>query len=76
MKRAQAIGLAALGAAALVILWLAMSNRQPPLLPADRAHAEFAGPEGCLTCHGPGKSRPRPPSHPVANDCMRCHGRR
>ena len=41
MNRKQWIVLVAIMIAAGFIAWLALSSRQPPLLPADDAHAAF-----------------------------------
>lgn len=76
MKRSQWIALAALALAAAFIAWLARSGRQPPLLPADETHARFESAAACLTCHGPQGTQPRPPRHPLGDECLRCHGYR
>jgi len=66
--------LAALAALAALIGWVALRSRQPPMLPADEAHAAFVSAEACLTCHGPGGPVPQGRNHPLGNDCTRCHG--
>jgi cytochrome c553 len=58
------------------VLWLALRTRQPPLLPADAAHAPSPEAPACLTCHGPGGPSPRSVNHPLGDDCGRCHGAR
>jgi len=59
---------------ALLVAYLAWRNPQPPLLPADEAHARFSGPEACMACHGPEGALPQSRNHPVGRDCLRCHG--
>jgi cytochrome c553 len=76
MNLKQWILLAAIVVAAGFIAWLAWSSRQPPLLPADDAHAVFESASGCLNCHGAGSPVPQSPEHPLGEDCLRCHGRR
>jgi hypothetical protein len=66
--------LVALAAFAALVAWIALRNRQPPVLPADAVHARFDGADACLTCHGPAGPNPQPASHPVGRDCTRCHG--
>lgn len=73
MKRAQILLLLLLAVAALAVLYLALRNPPPPLLPADAEHAAFAGPDACLTCHGPDGGAPHSSTHPIGRDCMRCH---
>ena len=76
MSRKQAALLAALAAAAALVAWLAVSSRQPPLLPVDDVHATFDDAETCLACHGKDAAMPVPPGHPFGHDCLRCHGHR
>ena len=76
MKRKQVILLGILAVAALVVAWLAMGTRQPPMLPADEDHAAFENAETCMVCHGPEGGMPQSETHPLGFDCMRCHGRR
>lgn len=68
--------LAALALAAAAVVWLSTKNRQPPLLPSDEAHAAWESAAACDTCHGADGAVPKPPSHPLGFDCLRCHGRR
>lgn len=75
MSRAQKAAGIGLLIFALLVLWLALRNRHPPLLPADDAHASFADEASCLECHGPDGAIPRNEKHPIGNDCMRCHAR-
>lgn len=75
MKRKQVALLGCLAALAGLVAWLAVRNPQPPLVPPDRDHV-FVSDEGCLTCHGPAGSLPKTPTHPIGNDCLRCHGSR
>ena len=76
MSRKQWIVLAAIAVAAGFIAWLALSSRQPPLLPTDDAHAAFESAASCLSCHGAEGAVPQSPRHPLGEDCLRCHGRR
>ena len=76
MNRKQWIVLAAIVIAAGFIAWLALSSRQPPLLPQDDAHAAFESASTCLSCHGADAAVPQSSRHPLGEDCLRCHGRR
>ena len=76
MNRKQWIVLVAIMIAAGFIAWLALSSRQPPLLPADDAHAAFENAATCLSCHADDDAVPQSPRHPLGEDCLRCHGRR
>jgi hypothetical protein len=76
MSRRQWWIFAAIGAAAAFIAWLALSNRQPPMLPRDDAHATVTDTGDCLKCHGADAAVPRSRSHPLGNECFRCHGSR
>jgi cytochrome c553 len=76
MSRKQWIVLSAVLVAAAFVVWLALSSRQPPLLPADEAHAAFENAATCLGCHGAGGPAPQSPRHPLGDDCLRCHGKR
>jgi cytochrome c553 len=46
---------------------------EPPRMPYDADHASSHSEKECLSCHGPGQKNPRKPTHPIANDCFRCH---
>jgi cytochrome c553 len=74
MSRKQWILLAALVVAAGFVAWLALSSRQPPILPADDVHASLESTE-CMSCHGIDGAVPRSARHPLGDDCLRCHGR-
>ena len=76
MNRTKIILLVALGGVALLVGYLAISNRQPPMLPADADHATFSGAEECMICHGLDGPAPQSRNHPLGQDCLRCHGRR
>lgn len=76
MKSVQAISVLVILVLAAVVVFLAMRERQPPLLPGDADHARFIAAEACLSCHGPQGSHPQGKNHPLGADCMRCHGRR
>ena len=74
MNRTQWILLSLLALLLLLAGVLALRNPQPPVLPADETHARFGGAEGCLECHATDGPAPQSRTHPVGNDCMRCHG--
>jgi cytochrome c553 len=76
MNRTQWFLLSALAAVAIIVILLALRNRQPPFLPADAEHARWENAETCLTCHGPGGTSPQSKGHPLGMDCLRCHGAR
>jgi cytochrome c553 len=76
LKRGQRIALVLLALAAAAVLWLLRGSRQPPLLPADPAHAAWEGAASCETCHGPDGIAPKSKKHPLGFDCLRCHGSR
>jgi cytochrome c553 len=76
MSRKQWIVLVAIVIAAAFTAWLALSSRQPPLLPHDDAHATFESSTTCLGCHGADGAVPQLPRHPLGEDCLRCHGQR
>ena len=75
MSRRQWTLLAAIVIVAAFIAWLARSSRQPPMLPGDDVHAVFESARACLSCHSAEGAVPRPPRHPLGDDCLRCHGR-
>ena len=75
MSRKQWMLLAALVVAATFVAWLALSSRQPPILPADDVHASFESAADCTSCHGTDGAVPRSRRHPLGDDCFRCHGR-
>ena len=74
MKPAQIASVIALVALAALVTFLAVRGRQPPILPADTDHTRFISSGACLSCHGPQGGSPQPKTHPLGNDCMRCHG--
>ena len=74
MKPQQWMVLAAILIVAAFVAWLAMSNRQPPLLPRDEVHHAFESAAACLSCHAANASVPQSPRHPLGDDCLRCHG--
>lgn len=76
MNRTQWILLSALAALAIIVILLALRNRQAPFLPADAEHARWESAESCLACHGPGGAMPQSRTHPLGQDCLRCHGSR
>ncbi len=70
--------IALLGLVAAIVGLVFILRPEPPRLPLDRDHAPFQRvvaerEKGCLHCHGPGEKNARKPSHPLANDCFRCH---
>jgi hypothetical protein len=74
MSRKQWTLLAAIVIAAAFMAWLALSSRQPPLLPGDDTHAAFESAADCLSCHADSAAVPRSSRHPLGDDCLRCHG--
>ena len=76
MSRAQIVALTLVAALAVLVVFLALRGRQPPLLPTDRDHARFVDAFTCLRCHGPDSPHPQTPTHPLGNECLRCHGSR
>ena len=74
MNRTQWILMASLLVVALGVGYLAMRNRQPPMLPLDADHKGSVNTITCLSCHGPDGSDPRGANHPLGDDCLRCHG--
>lgn len=74
MKRGRAPAIVLLLAAAVLVLLLWRSTRQPPRLPLDADHTRFIDGATCLGCHGLDGSSPREPDHPLGLDCLRCHG--
>jgi hypothetical protein len=76
MKPARIGLLALIAVSAALVAYLAVRNPQPPQLPVDEAHASRLGATPCLDCHGPAGPAPRSRSHPLGQDCLRCHGTR
>ena len=74
MSRSQKISFLALALLALLVAVLVLRNRGAPRLPRDADHVGFSGVAGCLDCHGSSGVSPRGRTHPVGNDCFRCHG--
>lgn len=56
----------------LLALWLLRS--EAPRMPADADHDPDQVEATCLTCHGFRGPQPRPPAHPLRDDCYSCHG--
>ena len=73
MGRSQKILLIVLALVACAVVYVALRNRQPPILPPDADHAVLDIPK-CLDCHNPAGKYPRGRNHPVGDDCFRCHG--
>lgn len=74
MNRTQILLLVALAVLVGGVGYLAMRNRQPPIMPGDRPHQGFLSADQCLTCHGPQGTSPRGRNHPLGEECTRCHG--
>ena len=56
------------------MLWILATREPPPPTPGDSVHAGWrAGEESCLTCHGVDGPNPRGKSHPLDQQCFRCH---
>ena len=73
MGRTQKILLGLILLLAAGVGYLALRNRQPPVLPRDAEHAVYDLPK-CQDCHGPAGDFPRSKNHPIGEDCARCHG--
>jgi hypothetical protein len=71
--RLAAFLVAASGLTGFLIVYT-LRNR-PPQLPADADHRGGAGPDRCLSCHGPEGKDPRGPNHPLNDQCFNCHER-
>ncbi|HEY3176224.1 MAG TPA: hypothetical protein VGK94_10770 [Candidatus Polarisedimenticolia bacterium] len=72
----RVIVLIAFLAAFLALVFMVAVRRTPPEIPGDRDHLQAGlDPEACLSCHGPGRSSPRTPNHPLGNQCWGCHYR-
>jgi hypothetical protein len=74
MSRTQGILFGVLAAVALLVVWLSLRTRQPPVLPVDEDHRNLSDLEECLICHGPDGGAPQSSDHPLGFDCLRCHG--
>jgi len=74
MSRPQLLAIVAVLLLALGVGYLALRNRQPPLLPMDEEHARYPGAPPCMECHGPDSVFPKDENHPLGDDCFRCHG--
>lgn len=75
MPRRYIVLLLVLVAFSAVFLMIAF-RRQAPVIPGDDLHVQLRGRgQDCMTCHGPGGSKPRGPNHPFGNDCGDCHFR-
>lgn len=76
MSRKQLTAIAVIVAAAALVVWLALTSRQAPLLPSDEVHAAFESGAACRNCHGEDGPSPQSKGHPLGEDCLRCHGTR
>ncbi len=56
---------------AALVVWTA--SDRPPRMPADADHSLDQTEGHCLSCHGYGRSHPRPADHPLRDDCFSCH---
>ncbi len=61
------------GAVVVVLLFLSSTGKKPPFIPRDAAHQGIAAPEGCMTCHAPGRASPLKEGHPPKEQCLVCH---
>jgi hypothetical protein len=64
---------ALLAAAAVVALALWASADRAPRMPGDADHRPETAEARCLECHGRPARHPRPPDHPLRDDCHSCH---
>jgi hypothetical protein len=76
MKRLQIILAVLLAVIAGLVLVLALRNPAAPFLPADDDHSGRPETAVCMDCHGPDSPLPRSKTHPLGDDCYRCHARR
>lgn len=71
------IDLVYVGFAILVVVGVSLlpsPKDRNPVVPATPAHQGVRLEQDCLTCHGPGGSRPLAvPPHPKRQDCLHCH---
>ncbi len=72
MKQSLFLLLAAV-AVLLLLFFVSSTGKKPPSIPQDAAHQGVLTQEGCLLCHGPGKTSPLKDSHPPKEQCLVCH---
>ena len=60
-------------ALAILLGVVLLIRRTVPRLPADRDHPLDQAEAHCLTCHSHAGKHPRPPEHPLRDDCFSCH---
>jgi len=60
-------------AAGILLGALLLATSKPPRLPGDRDHAFDKAEAYCLSCHSHAGKHPRPPDHPLRDDCFSCH---
>ncbi len=73
MRARRRILVWAVGLAAPIAIGLWATSGKPPLLPADGDHAVTQAEAKCLSCHQRAGTHPRPPGHPLRDDCFSCH---
>lgn len=73
MNASKVIGIVMLLMMVLCIVWVLKGTSNPPVMPGDAPHARFEGAETCLLCHSSTGIHPRPKTHPISRECMRCH---
>ena len=57
----------------IVLVLIAISGHDFPLIPADSEHISIADTEGCMGCHGPEMDSSMKDSHPPKYECFKCH---
>jgi cytochrome c553 len=57
----------------VVGFFYSISGKKYPQIPANMAHLGITEIAACLKCHGPDGEKPRKPSHPPKDDCLKCH---
>ena len=76
MRRTQIVFGVILALAAVLVLVLALRNPPAPFLPVDDDHVVGPDLSSCIDCHDPDGAAPRGKTHPLGNDCFRCHSSR
>jgi hypothetical protein len=57
----------------VALVFLSSTGKKAPFIPHDNIHSDIKTPEGCLTCHAPGKQAPLNANHPPKEQCFICH---
>ena len=73
MNASKVIGILMVLMMVLCIVWVLRGTSNPPVMPGNSSHVQFESADTCLLCHGPNGMHPRPKTHPISRECMRCH---